>query len=119
MLDEKGLLLRCYTQNIDSLEYVANINSDKLVYAHGSHHTSTCLKCRQKYDLKWITDKISDKNTLVAKCDKCNGIVKPDIVFFGENLPKRFFKCAVSDFPKCDLLIIMGTSLVVQPFAGL
>uniref|UniRef100_A0A915CC93 Deacetylase sirtuin-type domain-containing protein n=2 Tax=Parascaris univalens TaxID=6257 RepID=A0A915CC93_PARUN len=119
MMDEKGLLLRCYTQNIDSLEFVANINTEKLVTAHGSHHTSTCLRCHEKYDLKWITEKINDSNTTVARCEKCNGVVKPDIVFFGENLPKRFFNCAIADFPKCDLLIIMGTSLVVQPFAGM
>jgi NAD-dependent deacetylase sirtuin 2 len=45
--------------------------------------------------------------------------VKPDIVFFGENLPARFFQQMVLDFPKCDLLIVMGTSLQVQPFASL
>lgn len=46
-------------------------------------------------------------------------MVKPDIVFFGENLPPRFFSCMQSDFSKVDLLIIMGTSLQVQPFASL
>jgi len=56
---------------------------------------------------------------VVPKCSKCDGIVKPDVVFFGENLPPRFFHCAEKDMPKCDLLIVMGTSLVVQPFASL
>ncbi len=46
-------------------------------------------------------------------------MVKPDIIFFGEKLPNRFFSAALADFPKCDLLIIMGTSLCVQPFASL
>jgi len=50
---------------------------------------------------------------------KHGGRVKPDIVFFGENLPARFFECARADFPACDLLVVMGTSLVVQPFASL
>lgn len=45
--------------------------------------------------------------------------MKPDIVFFGENLPSRFFEKVNEDFKKCDLLIIMGTSLQVQPFASL
>jgi NAD-dependent SIR2 family protein deacetylase len=45
--------------------------------------------------------------------------VKPDIVFFGESLPARFFELAAEDFPKCDLLIVMGTSLTVHPFASL
>ncbi|PIO63904.1 transcriptional regulator, Sir2 family, partial [Teladorsagia circumcincta] len=63
--------------------------------------------------------RLKDKDCLVPRCDKCEGVVKPDIIFFGENLPKRFFQCAISDFPKCDLLLIMGTSLVVQPFASM
>lgn len=49
----------------------------------------------------------------------CGGLVKPDIVFFGENLPARFFRQSQEDFPACELLIVMGTSLVVHPFAGL
>lgn len=55
----------------------------------------------------------------VPKCDECEGLVKPDIVFFGENLPQRFYECVSVDFPKASLLIIMGSSLVVQPFASL
>lgn len=52
-------------------------------------------------------------------CERCPGIVKPDIVFFGENLPEKFHNCLMADFPKCDLLVILGSSLVVQPFASL
>ncbi|KAF6079418.1 sirtuin 2 [Phyllostomus discolor] len=56
---------------------------------------------------------------VTPKCEKCQSVVKPDIVFFGENLPARFFSCIQSDFRKVDLLIIMGTTLQVQPFASL
>jgi NAD-dependent deacetylase sirtuin 2 len=49
----------------------------------------------------------------------CGALVKPDIVFFGENLPARFNQLAADDFPQCDLLIVAGTSLAVHPFAGL
>ena len=54
--------------------------------------------------------------TVVAKvprCSlpKCGGVVKPDIVFFGENLPERFFQCVSNDFKQCDLLIVLGTRL--------
>lgn len=54
----------------------------------------------------------------VPICEKCSGTIKPDVVLFGEGLPKKFWESS-RDFPKCDLLIIMGTSLVVQPFASL
>ena len=55
----------------------------------------------------------------VPKCEKCGSTVKPDIVFFGERLPSQFYLMAEDDFKNCDLLIIIGTSLTVQPFAGL
>ena len=48
----------------------------------------------------------------------CGGLVKPDIVFFGENLPRRFFELQEQDTDHCDLLICIGTSLEVYPFAG-
>ncbi|XP_006619182.1 NAD-dependent protein deacetylase sirtuin-2 isoform X1 [Apis dorsata] len=118
LLWEKGLLLRHYTQNIDTLERVAGLPPEKLVEAHGTFHSGRCLKCRAPYTLPWMKEKIF-KN-IVPKCEECNeGIVKPDIVFFGEMLPERFHYLADRDFLQADLLIIMGSSLVVQPFASL
>lgn len=119
LMKEKGLLLRCYTQNIDTLERVAGLSSDDLVEAHGTFHTSHCVGtfCGEEYSLSWMKEKIF--SDLIPKCEKCNNLVKPDIVFFGESLPSRFFSALKSDFAKIDLLIVMGTSLQVQPFASL
>ncbi|XP_062370463.1 NAD-dependent protein deacetylase sirtuin-2 [Cinclus cinclus] len=119
LLQDKGLLLRCYTQNIDTLERVAGLDPELLVEAHGTFFTSHCLRpsCRQRYGLAWMRERIF--SSLVPKCEKCQGLVKPDIVFFGESLPSRFFALLESDFEKVDLLLIMGTSLQVQPFASL
>ncbi|NWR40029.1 SIR2 deacetylase, partial [Tachuris rubrigastra] len=91
LLQEKGLLLRCYTQNIDTLERVAGLDPERLVEAHGTFFTSHCLRpsCRQPYSLSWMKERIF--SSLVPKCEKCQGLVKPDIVFFGESLPSRFF----------------------------
>ena len=120
LLDQKALLRRCFTQNIDSLEYLAGLKEDKVVAAHGSHRSSTCLSCKRKYGYEWFSAKLRDPDVKVARCEACKkGIVKPDIVFFGESLPTRFFSNSLVDFPKCELLIIMGTSLLVQPFASL
>lgn len=67
---------------------------------------------------KIFSEKI--KKVTVPKCDECKkGVVKPDIVFFGEMLPERFHNLILEDFPEAELLIIMGSSLVVQPFASL
>ena len=116
LLEKKDLLLRHYTQNIDTLERVAGIGDDVIVEAHGAFHKGHCIKCRKEYSQEWIKEIIFKDE--VPTCE-CGGFVKPDIVFFGENLPERFFKCMQTDFGKCDLLIILGTSLVVQPFASL
>ncbi|XP_053257832.1 NAD-dependent protein deacetylase sirtuin-2 isoform X1 [Podarcis raffonei] len=119
LLKEKGMLLRCYTQNIDTLERVAGLDQDDLVEAHGTFFTSHCIHsgCKKAYTLEWMKEKIF--SSLIPKCEKCQSVVKPDIVFFGENLPSRFFSLMQSDFRNVDLLIIMGTSLQVQPFASL
>jgi len=123
LLQEKGLLLRHYTQNIDTLEREAGISDEKLVEAHGAFHTGHCIDCRKEYSQAWIKERILvDKDEAeIPRCTRanCGGVVKPDIVFFGENLPERFFKCVTNDFKQCDLLIVLGTSLVVQPFASL
>lgn len=55
-------------------------------------------------------------NDQIPYCVKCGGLVKPEITFFGEDLPLRFGKLAQVDFKKCDLLIVLGTSLQVEPF---
>ncbi|XP_063972468.1 NAD-dependent protein deacetylase Sirt2 [Diachasmimorpha longicaudata] len=118
LLWEKGLLLRHYTQNVDTLERVAGLPGEKMVEAHGTFHTGKCLKCRRPYDLPWMKAKIDEG--LIPKCEEClEGVVKPDIIFFGEMLPNRFNTLIHEDFAQADLLIIMGSSLVVEPFASL
>lgn len=128
LLHDKGLLTRVYSQNIDNLESLAGIPGGKLVQAHGSFHTSHCVKssCRKEYSYEWLKSQIlSNEDTCetetinVPKCEACGSTVKPDIVFFGDKLPDRFFILSQEDFPKADLLIIIGTSLTVQPFASL
>ncbi|XP_029412682.1 NAD-dependent protein deacetylase sirtuin-3, mitochondrial isoform X1 [Nannospalax galili] len=116
LLHDKELLLRLYTQNIDGLERASGIPASKLVEAHGSFASATCTVCRRSFpgeDL-WA-DVMADR---VPCCPVCTGVVKPDIVFFGEPLPSRFL-LHLADFPMADLLLILGTSLEVEPFASL
>lgn len=119
LLQEKGLLSRLYTQNIDGLERRAGIADEKLVEAHGSFHTASCVECREPQDVDLV--KMEIWNGRAARCSvpECNGLVKPDIVFFGEALSPIFQQMSEQDLPACKLLIILGTSLKVQPFAGL
>eukprot|EP00938_MAST-03A_sp_MAST-3A-sp1_P004270 g4270.t1 len=117
LLSDKGLLHRTYTQNIDGLERLAGVPESKIVEAHGSFAKSYCVNCKAQYNNDAMRSAIL-KNE-IPHCKKCGGLAKPGIVFFGESLPKRFHKMHRSDMKSCDLLIVAGTSLRVQPFSEL
>ncbi|KAB5574813.1 hypothetical protein PHYPO_G00213450 [Pangasianodon hypophthalmus] len=116
MLHQKGLLLRMYTQNIDGLEKMCGIPDDKLVEAHGSFATASCHLCYTPFPADEAKKAIMSDS--VPTCTFCSATVKPNVVFFGEDLPEKYFQHE-TDFPKADLLIIMGTSLKIEPFASL
>lgn len=116
LLHRKQQLLRMYTQNIDGLERLAGIPPESLVEAHGTFATATCTSCLRKYDGEELRPAVMSGK--VPTCPTCKGVVKPDIVFFGEELPRHFLKY-LTDLPMADLLIVMGTSLEVEPFASL
>lgn len=114
LLQEKEKLLRIFTQNIDALERIAGVDPEMLVEAHGTFFSAHCISCRAEQDVKLIEKLIFEDQ--IPTCSKCEGFVKPDIVFFGEGLPSRFHQCVQQDLPKADFLIILGTSLKVAPF---
>lgn len=112
ILNIHNLLLRVYTQNIDGLERFSGLPQEKIVECHGTYFNAHCLKCKAKYELKDIRSQMETGK--VVQCPKCkDGVIKPDIVFYGEYLPERFSELMESDFKKCDLLIVIGTSLQV------
>lgn len=135
-LEERGVLLRNYTQNIDTLERVAGIS--RLIECHGSFATASCTRCKFRINGDAIRDNILQQR--IPVCFLCNpnqspalndesldgeqlrslvagGIFKPDIVFFGEELPDDFHDSIDTDRNKCDLLIVIGSSLKVKPVA--
>uniref|UniRef100_UPI0037E89668 NAD-dependent protein deacetylase sirtuin-1 n=1 Tax=Semicossyphus pulcher TaxID=241346 RepID=UPI0037E89668 len=117
MLDKQGKLLRNYTQNIDTLEQVAGVQ--RIIQCHGSFATASCLVCKHKVDCEAIREDIF--NQVVPHCPRCQdiplAIMKPDIVFFGENLPEMFHRAMKQDKDEVDLLIVIGSSLKVRPVA--
>ncbi|CAJ1384285.1 unnamed protein product [Effrenium voratum] len=112
-LQDKGLLQRCYTQNIDCLERKVGIEERRLVECHGTTAKAKCDGCRKIYSKEHYFNK-----ELPPKCG-CGGLIRPDIVLFGEPLPEAFQQLSKEDFQTADLLVVMGTSLKVQPFASL
>ncbi|KAG4091044.1 SIR2-domain-containing protein [Neocallimastix lanati (nom. inval.)] len=120
LLEDKGKLLRNYTQNIDTLEQKAGIT--KMVQCHGSFAAASCIRCGYKVLGNYIEEAVFKKK--VPSCPVCpknldDAILKPDIVFFGEKLPDKFRKNFQKDKKKCDLLIVMGSSLKVSPVANI
>ncbi|XP_050441297.1 NAD-dependent protein deacetylase sirtuin-1-like isoform X1 [Adelges cooleyi] len=115
-LEKKGRLLRNYTQNIDTLEQVVGI--EKVIECHGSFATASCTQCGHKVSADIIKPDVFEQR--IPRCPICvdgNGIMKPDIVFFGEGLPDSFHKAIEEDKNNCDLLIVIGSSLKVRPVA--
>jgi NAD-dependent deacetylase sirtuin 2 len=116
LLQDQGILLRCYTQNIDGLEQIAGVFPNLIFQVHGGFDSAHCVECGAVCDMQ----EFKKSCPVVLKCKICKlGYIKPDIVFFGESMPKDFGYCVERDFPICDCLIVLGTSLKVQPFAYL
>ncbi|XP_043561652.1 NAD-dependent protein deacetylase sirtuin-3, mitochondrial-like isoform X4 [Chiloscyllium plagiosum] len=95
---------------------VAGIPPEQLVEAHGTFATATCTVCMENFSWEQLRGDIMERK--VPHCPSCFGVIKPDIIFFGEQLPAKFHQYII-DFPFADLLIILGTSLEVEPFASL
>lgn len=122
LLDMHAKLQRCYTQNVDGLELKAQISADKMVFAHGNFETGTCQDCNKSYTFKQMAHAL--KAGKICKCNVagCTGVVKPDIVFFGESLPRAYtthVKCDFASRQPVDLLLVIGTSLKVRPVCNL
>ena len=111
-LEREGHLAAVVTQNIDGLHQAAG---SRVVHElHGSTHRSVCTRCGEAYSAEWVmaTDG-------VPRCEKCGGLVKPDVVLYGEQLDERVLLASIRAIEAADLLVIGGTSLVVYPAAGL
>lgn len=100
------------TQNIDGLHTVAG--SKNVIEFHGSTQRNTCMNCGEKYSLDYV---LSHKG--VPHCEKCGGIIKPDVVLFEEGIDYQAIHESVAATERADLLIVIGSSLVVYPAAGI
>jgi len=104
------------TQNIDSLHQKAGVPGDKVFELHGNMQWIVCLNCGQRYPLAHIKARLVQSGEIPV-CEACGGILKPDVVFFGESLPREVLQEATSRAYKCDLFIVVGSTLVVYPAA--
>jgi NAD-dependent deacetylase len=114
-LERRGLLEGVVTQNIDRLHRAAG--SREVVEVHGSIETSACRECDATYDLEGVNDLFDGEG--IARCESCGGAVKPDVVLFGEMLPEAAMRQAQELAARAELMLCVGSSLIVHPVAGL
>ena len=111
ILEDRGKLKAIITQNIDGLHI---LSGNKNVYEiHGTIYKNHCCKCFKEYSSDYVFE---SRN--VPKCS-CGGIIKPDVVLYGEALPNFEYNESIKAISNCDMLLVLGSSLTVFPACDL
>uniref|UniRef100_A0A7S1MAE3 Deacetylase sirtuin-type domain-containing protein n=1 Tax=Neobodo designis TaxID=312471 RepID=A0A7S1MAE3_NEODS len=132
LLEQRGVLLRVYTQNVDCMELAAGLDPSRLVQFHGTMADAKCNKCGKRAPLQEVKEALltpskdpvtsTPLDFTVPRCRRCTNpgaTVKPNIVLFNEGIPFGALAQAAADFPRADLLLCIGSTFQVFPFAGL
>jgi len=107
-LEKLDLVKAVITQNIDNLHQEAG---SKTVYEfHGNSRTLICQKCNKKYE---VSEQLIE--TLPPRCEKCDTVLKPDFIFFGEMIPEYAYKKSIEETKKADVFLIIGSTGEVVP----
>ncbi len=110
-LEERGLLASVITQNIDGLHQAAG--AKRVIEVHGTTLSFSCTRCHRQYELGRVIELEH-----VPHCPDCKGLLRPDIVLYGEALPEEAVRQALYEISRAELLIVGGTSLTVYPAAA-
>jgi NAD-dependent deacetylase len=114
--ERAGHVRAIITQNIDALHQKAG--SQHVIEMHGSLQTLTCTNCFKKFEAGPFLEPYIETGK-IPQCLNCNGILKPDVILFGEQLPQSAWVEAQRAAHQCDLMLVAGSSLEVLPVAGL
>ena len=101
------------TQNVDGLHRLAG--SKNVFELHGNIWRVKCLNCHAVYD----NFEVPISKDMLPRCKHCGGLIRPDVVWFGESLPENTLKAAMESAIHCNLMLVVGTSGIVQPVASL
>ncbi|MBN2123287.1 MAG: Sir2 family NAD-dependent protein deacetylase [Deltaproteobacteria bacterium] len=116
-IEDMGKLLAVVTQNIDSLHQRAGNSPDRIIEIHGTAFSVSCLSCGKRYKRDEIEERLK-AGEKAPRCDSCKGILKPATVSFGQSMPEAEMTEAVRCARKCDVCMVLGSSLVVYPAAS-
>lgn len=117
-LELLGKLDCVITQNIDGLHHKAGNSEEKILELHGTALYVSCLSCKKRYDRDEIQERIRTGNK-APRCDACQGLLKPATISFGQSMPEREMQESYKRSAVCDLFMVIGSSLVVQPAASM
>ncbi|MGH9767516.1 MAG: SIR2 family NAD-dependent protein deacylase [Blastocatellia bacterium] len=116
-LEAQGKLAAVITQNIDGLHQASG--SQTVYEVHGNFRAGHCTGCRATYMMAAFHDQIERGEIELPSCSECQSPIKPNVVLFGDLLPFDVWDRAVEAARKCDLMLVLGSSLVVYPAAEL
>ncbi len=116
-LARNGRLTHIVTQNIDGLHQASGVSEEQIIELHGNGTYAKCLDCGARHELDWVASEL-DRNPGAPACMKCSGIVKTATISFGQAMPEAEMIRAEAATLQCDLFMVIGSSLVVQPAAG-
>lgn len=117
-LVELGKCSAVVTQNVDGLHARAGVPQAKIIELHGNATYATCLDCGERHELDAVRAKFQ-RNEELPECEKCGGIVKTATISFGQAMPVIAMARAQEAAARCDLCLVMGSSLVVYPAAAI
>ncbi len=113
-LENMGKLYGVVTQNVDGLHQKAGVSQEKIFQLHGDLSHAVCLECGRRYPMdmvgEWLSQGIED-----PACRLCMGMLKPDAVLFGEQLPIKVLMESERRSRKCDVCMVLGSTLSVYP----
>ncbi len=115
-IESHGIPVTIATQNIDGLHQKAG--SKHVIELHGTIRTVSCTQCFKQYESKSFLPAYIDHGA-IPLCSSCNGILKPDVILFGEQLPQAAWNEAQKEARQADLMLVAGSSMEVLPVAGL
>lgn len=116
-LVDQGKMTAIITQNVDGLHQRSGVPASKIIELHGNATYASCLDCGHRHELEPIKKAFVGKGALPL-CEKCEGIVKTATISFGQAMPEIQMARAQDETMRCDLFIVLGSSLVVYPAAG-
>jgi NAD-dependent deacetylase len=115
-MEQLGIIRGVITQNIDGLHKMAG--TKKLFEVHGHVRTCRCMSCGKRHSMQDLLGQL-DEEIIPPKCSRCPGILRPDIVLFGDPMATDYFAASEALQTDCDLLVVVGSSLSVYPVASM